>query len=174
MSQTSAFQARDSPARVRERRRPPGPVAQLALELALEFRRMQVLPDARLQPLERGHQDLGDEAPAERTEAAALVRKLARERGVAQAAQVVERRHRAHARHRLAADARADDELADAAHILDARRALDAARHVHAEGPHRRDGTADRHAVEPTAENQFAGAREHGGRRPVCDARRCR
>ena len=61
------------PWRVRQCRRPADPFAQLALELRLESRVVQVLLDACFETLEGGHQCFRDVAPAERTEAPALV-----------------------------------------------------------------------------------------------------
>ena len=65
------------PRRMRQRRRPSDPLAQLALVIGLEPGVVQVLAHAGLETLERRHQRLGDVAPAERTEAAAFVRQFA-------------------------------------------------------------------------------------------------
>ena len=59
--------------RARERGGPADPARELARELGLEIRRVQVLLDAGFEFLERGEQRLGDVAAAERAEAAARV-----------------------------------------------------------------------------------------------------
>ena len=57
--------------RVRQRRGPAHPAAQLAREFCLEFGRMEVLLHAGFEFLERGKQGLGYVPSAERTETAA-------------------------------------------------------------------------------------------------------
>ena len=59
--------------RVRERGGTSDPARELARELGLEVRRVQVLLDAGFEFLERGEQRLGDVTAAERAEAAARV-----------------------------------------------------------------------------------------------------
>jgi hypothetical protein len=59
--------------RMRERRRPPDPAAQLGVKFIEESAVAQVTIDARLQAVERRHQRLRHIAPAERPEAAARV-----------------------------------------------------------------------------------------------------
>ena len=69
------------PWRMRQRGRPAYPLAQLTLELGLELRIVQVLPDARLETFERGYQRFGNVAAAEGPETAPLVGQPAFDRG---------------------------------------------------------------------------------------------
>jgi hypothetical protein len=70
------------PPGVGQRGGPADPFTQLALELRLELRIVQMLLDPGLEPLERGHQRLRNVSPAEGPEAPALVGQLAVDRGL--------------------------------------------------------------------------------------------
>ena len=160
-------------ARVRQRRRPADPAAQLGVKLGEEVAVAQIAIDARLQTIERRHERLGHVAAAERPEAAARV-------GILALQDVGERRLRFDRNRRcfiacsVRSRAGATHEFMNPRRILDARRRLDAAAHVDAERPNRAIASATLVAFSPPASTSCVRARELRGAVPVGGARRRR